>query len=80
VERCISINELTQAFKDNTITEAFGAGTAAVIAPIDTIQIDGVGYRLPAYSHENLMFRIKKRLEDIRLGRSADVHDWNFVF
>ena len=80
VERTISINELMQAFRDNTITEAFGAGTAAVIAPIDTIQIDGVGYHLPAYSHENLMFRIKKKLEDTRLGRSADVHGWNFVF
>ncbi|HYJ38823.1 MAG TPA: branched-chain amino acid aminotransferase, partial [Chitinophagaceae bacterium] len=79
-ERPINVEELIQAFRNKSITEAFGAGTAAVVAPIETIQVDGINYHLPAYSHENIMFKIKNGLEDIRLGRSADVHSWNFVF
>ena len=79
-KRPVSVHELSQAFRTNTITEAFGVGTAAVVAPIETIHIDGISYHLPEYSHENIMFKIKKGLEDIRLGRSADVHGWNFVF
>jgi branched-chain amino acid aminotransferase len=77
--RAVRVDELIQAFRSKSITEAFGAGTAAVVAPIETIQIDGVSYHLPAYSHENIMFKIKNILEDIRLGRSADVYGWNFV-
>src|ERR1700730_6693418 len=75
-ERSIGLDELKQAFHLNSISEAFGAGTAAVVVPIETINIDGVSYRLPGpgHSHENLMFRLKRRLEDIRLGRAADVH------
>ena len=69
--RAVSVDELIQAFRTKSITEAFGAGTAAVVAPIETIQIDGMNYHLPAYSHENIMFKIKNSLEDIRLGRSA---------
>ena len=59
----ISVDELSTAFRNNTITEAFGAGTAAVVAPIDTININGINYHLPAYSHENIMFRIKTSLK-----------------
>ena len=79
-ERPVNVDELAEAFRNNAITEAFGAGTAAVVAPIQTIQIDGINFHLPAYSHENIMFKLKSTLEDIRLGRSADVHGWNFVF
>jgi branched-chain amino acid aminotransferase len=79
-ERPVSVDELVLAFRNNTITEAFGAGTAAVAAPIDTIQIDGVSYQLPTYNHESLMFKLKNSLENIRLGRVADVNGWNFVF
>ena len=32
-ERAVAITELEQAFRSGTITEAFGAGTAAVVAP-----------------------------------------------
>jgi len=78
--RAVAIDEITSAFRNNSIKEAFGAGTAAVVAPIDTIQIDSINYHLPAYSHENLMFRIKRRLEDMRRGKAEDVYDWNFVF
>ena len=79
-ERPVSISELQSAFRNNTITEAFGAGTAAVVAPIGTINIDGIDHHLPEYSHENLMFQLKRRLDNMRSGKEKDVYGWNFVF
>ncbi|MBI2729698.1 MAG: branched-chain amino acid aminotransferase [Sphingobacteriales bacterium] len=76
-ERRISTDELESAFRNNLITEAFGAGTAAVVAPINLIHIDGVDYKLPFYTVNSLMNQLKQQLEDIRTGRVADVHGWN---
>ncbi len=78
-ERPVSVAELEHAFRNKSISEAFGVGTAAVIAPIKTINIGGRDFHLPEYSHENLMHRIKQRLEAIRTGRHGDTHEWNFV-
>ena len=78
-ERQVSIDELRNAFKNKTITEAFGAGTAAVVAPISVIGIDDTDYLLPSYNATNVMFQIKKKLEDIRSGIDEDVYNWNFI-
>jgi branched-chain amino acid aminotransferase len=78
-ERPVSVAELERAFREKTITEAFGAGTAAVVAPIQTIHINGIDFHLPAYTHENILNRLKHQLELIRSGRGADEHEWNFV-
>ena len=78
-ERPVSIAELEKAFKEKTITEAFGAGTAAVVAPIQTIHINGIDYSLPAYSEDSLHNKLKNQLELIRTGQVADVHEWNCI-
>jgi branched-chain amino acid aminotransferase len=78
-ERPISITELETAFRDNTITEAFGAGTAAVIAPIGTIGIGEMDYCLPAYGAESISSKLKQGLENIRGGVVADRHGWNCI-
>lgn len=78
-ERPVSIDELEAAFKNKTITEAFGAGTAAVVAPIQTIHINGLDYTLPVYNHESLHNKLKNELELIRTGMAADVHEWNCI-
>ncbi len=78
-ERPVSIYELEKAFADKTISEAFGAGTAAVVAPIKTIQINGVDYNLPGYSEESVMNKLKQQLELIRTGVIKDTHKWNFI-
>jgi len=78
-ERPVSLAELELAFRKGILTEAFGVGTAAVIAPIQSIHINGRDFQLPGYSHENVMYKIKHRLEDIRTGRQADTNEWNFV-
>ncbi len=78
-QRPISIDELEKGIRNGSITEAFGVGTAAVVAPIQTIHIKGTDYHLPPYSHENLMYRIKQKLERIRTGKDDDVYGWNYI-
>ena len=78
-ERPVAVEELEKAFRDKTITEAFGAGTAAVVAPIQTININGIDFHLPAYNKENLLNRLKLQLEQIRTGKATDLHEWNFI-
>jgi len=77
--RPVAVDEIVAAFKDNRITEIFGAGTAAVVAPIDTVGIDGVDYTVPAYTDSNIMFKLKRRLDAIRNGAEEDVYNWNTI-
>jgi branched-chain amino acid aminotransferase len=79
-ERPISIDELEKAFRHNTITEAFGAGTAAVVAPIVRINVNGIDHHLPEYTGDALMFKLKNKLEAIRSGKDTDKYGWNYLF
>ncbi|MGC4104088.1 branched-chain amino acid aminotransferase [Ferruginibacter sp.] len=78
-ERPVSISELEKAFKEKTISAAFGAGTAAVVAPIAVININGTDYTLPAYNDNSLHNKLKEQLELIRTGRTTDIHEWNCI-
>ena len=78
-ERAIGLEELEKSFRNNAITEAFGAGTAAVVAPVKTININNTDFHLPEYSHENLSDKLKQKLESIRAGKEEDLHNWNFI-
>jgi branched-chain amino acid aminotransferase len=78
-ERLVSVAELEKEFQNKTITEAFGAGTAAVVAPIQTIHINGIDYHLPRYNSESLLNRIKLKLQNIRAGLEEDTYNWNCI-
>lgn len=78
-ERRVSIHELEAGFKNGTLTEAFGAGTAAVVAPIASINIHNHDYTLPEITEQSFQQRARKRLHDIRLGLEPDTHHWNHI-
>ncbi|MCX6319661.1 MAG: branched-chain amino acid aminotransferase [Bacteroidetes bacterium] len=78
-ERPVSVEELEEAFEKKTITEAFGAGTAAVVAPIQMIGINGNDYTLPAYGKQSLHETLKRKLHAIRTGREEDKYGWNYI-
>ena len=78
-ERRISIDDLEEGFKNKTLTEAFGCGTAAVVAPIAVINIRGVDHEFPAVDPNSIQQRLKKKLLDIRTGVAADRHGWNYL-
>lgn len=77
-ERQISIAELKAAFEAGKRVEAFGAGTAAVIAPIASITIGDKAY--DCYVGEDAtMYVLKNALYNIRTGIAPDTHKWNYV-
>jgi branched-chain amino acid aminotransferase len=78
-ERRVSLDEIEQAFRNGTITEAFGAGTAAVVSPIAAINIHGKDYQLPQPGMTSFQLRVKEKLNNIRLGHEPDVHGWNYI-
>jgi branched-chain amino acid aminotransferase len=78
-ERKVSVQELKEGIKNGSITEVFGAGTAALISPISVVGIDGEDYALPPYNSDSIMFKLKNRLDGIRHGTEDDIYNWNFV-
>jgi branched-chain amino acid aminotransferase len=77
-ERQISYQELIQAFEKGVRVEAFGAGTAAVVAPIEIIAIGHKEYNCYT-GPEAIMYDLQKELLDIRKGAAEDKHGWNTV-
>jgi len=78
-ERKVAVQELKDGIPNGSVTEIFGAGTAALISPISVVGINGTDYELPAYDSNNIMFKLKKRLNDIRYGLAEDIYGWNSV-
>jgi branched-chain amino acid aminotransferase len=78
-ERRISVAEIEEAFKNKTLTEAFGVGTAAVVSQIASINIHSTDYALPPVDEKSFQLRAKKKLNEIRMGVSPDVHGWNYL-
>jgi branched-chain amino acid aminotransferase len=75
-ERLLSVKELVEGISSGTVTEAFGAGTAAVIAPIQTIGFDGKDYELPARKESDFSAKVFNEISQIRLGEIADTRGW----
>jgi branched-chain amino acid aminotransferase len=78
-ERRISVAEVIEGLKNGKLTEAFGAGTAATIAPIASIGFEGKLYTLPEPSKAEFSNKVLKTLNDIRYGFSPDELGWNYV-
>jgi branched-chain amino acid aminotransferase len=76
--RKISVTEMEQWLNEGKRVEAFGAGTAAVVAPIQSIDIDGKKYS--TYTADDaIMFSLKKELNDIKYGNRKDEWRWNNI-
>lgn len=74
--RPITIDEIISAFKNNTIKAAFGAGTAATIAPISTIHYQGIDYVIPKENRSPLLDKIASEIDGIKHGTKSDKHGW----
>lgn len=78
-ERRISMDEILEGFTKGTLTEAFGTGTAAVVAPIAVIHIDGKDYEIPAAGTTSFQLQVKEKLNNMRLGLEPDPYGWNYI-
>ena len=75
IERPISIDELVEASRAGTLTEAFGTGTAAVVSPVAEITYDDVAIVLPQ-TDSAVSAWVKDQVNGIRSGRLEDRHGW----
>jgi len=75
-ERPISIDEIEEAYKNGKLTEAFGTGTAASIAPIGKLTFHTDEMALRPVEEWEIVNWVKTTLDDIRYGRVADTHNW----
>jgi branched-chain amino acid aminotransferase len=75
-ERFLTVGELEDALESGNLQEAFGVGTAATIAFINKIQINGKDYILPESSEGSFAKRILNELDGIKYGEIADPHHW----
>lgn len=78
-ERRVSVQEIEDGFVSGKVTEAFGAGTAAVVATIAVININGKDHHVPAPVASSFQNKVKEKFNAIRLGDAPDVHNWNYI-
>jgi branched-chain amino acid aminotransferase len=75
-ERQITIDEIVAGHASGKLTEAFGAGTAAIVAPIAGIRYRERDLQFPAPADSSVASRLRARLVAIQTGREPDTHNW----
>jgi len=75
-ERQISVEEIIRAHEEGQLKEAFGAGTAATIAPISKIGYAGKDYHLSDFNGWEFANKAKATLEGIKRGKITDDFGW----
>ncbi|RVU01933.1 branched-chain amino acid aminotransferase [Mucilaginibacter limnophilus] len=78
-ERRVSVAEIIEGAQKGTLTDAFGAGTAATIAPVGSISYNGEEYFLCDPKERVFSQKVFKTLDAIKYGTEADTHGWNYV-
>lgn len=76
IEQRIHINELVKDLESGEIRQAFGCGTAVVVAPFESITYQGKTYNLEIPTEESLSSKIKTELAAMRRGQVEDRFGW----
>jgi len=74
--RKVSVDEVVEAARKGTLQEAFGAGTAATIAHIRSIEVNDETFTLPAVEDRKISNLLGSKLDEIRRGKAEDDLDW----
>lgn len=75
-ERPLSIDEIIEAKKNASLTEAFGAGTAAAISPVGQLHYKGEDHIIADGQVGQLTRRFYDEIIGIQFGSRPDPHDW----
>ncbi|XMO85504.1 branched-chain amino acid aminotransferase [Algibacter sp. AS12] len=75
--RKITVSEVVEAAKNESLKEMFGAGTAAVISPIAGFGYKDEDYELPKFDDTYASF-LKKRITDIQTNKAEDIFGWRY--
>lgn len=76
-ERKISIDEVVEAYKNGSISEVFGMGTAAVISLIKELKYKDLVMKFDTSTFK-VAADVKQKLNEIRQGSAEDNHGWMF--
>lgn len=76
VERKITIDEVIGGLKSGTLTEAFGMGTAAIIAPVGSITYKDKTYEINNFEVGPIATRLYTELTGIQYGEKEDPFGW----
>jgi branched-chain amino acid aminotransferase len=74
-EEKINLEQTATEFKDGALTEAFGAGTAATVASINSIDYKGDKLTF-THSRDSYASKLKTALQDLQYGRTDDPFGW----
>jgi branched-chain amino acid aminotransferase len=74
-ERNLSVEEIVTAHKSGKLEEVFGVGTAAVVSFISRLA-EGDYVMDFDLSKSEVATKLKKKLNDIRVGLEEDIHGW----
>jgi branched-chain amino acid aminotransferase len=74
-ERPLSIDEIIDAYKNGTLREVFGTGTAATVSPIKELRYKDFVMNFDVAKWE-VMPSVKARLDDIRASKAEDKYGW----
>lgn len=75
-ERDITVEEVIEAQNNGTLKDMFGSGTAATISHISHFGYKGGHYALPAIEERTHSNKVGQLLNDIKLGKAEDKHNW----
>ena len=78
-ERKVAVAEIIEGAKNGKLTDAFGAGTAATIAPVGSISLNGEEYTLIDPKEREFSQKVLRQLDAIRYGNVPDTHGWNYL-
>jgi branched-chain amino acid aminotransferase len=74
-ERNLSIEEIVKAHKSGKLQEVFGVGTAAVVSFVAKLAHEDYEMDFDLTKSE-VATKLKKKLNDIRVGLEEDIHGW----
>lgn len=75
-ERPVSVKEIVRAHENGLLQDAFGTGTAALIAKIASFTFLDTKYELPPVEHREVSNLLYDTLEQIRTSQAEDPFNW----
>lgn len=75
-ERTITMDEISAGYRDGTLLEVFGTGTAAVVSPVGELGWKDQKYVLGAGKVGTVAQRLYDAITSIQYGEQPDTHGW----
>ena len=79
LERNYEVWKMKQDILEGNVQECFGTGTAAVISPINAIELHGELLQIKNTQKFNLAEKLYDRLTGIQYGEQEDPYDWSVI-